>query len=406
MNMFRTRRAQILAVVLALSITGGTVAASSNWLAGEHSTAGARPVAQSAVAADAGVTVRALDATFSGSETMLRVSLEGEPLNGLSLLTFDTQGQSVALDGFQSGPVRVAGFTATELLIQLPVVEQSASKAVVLLHGIRGRSSEGDVTLSGTWSLPLSLPPDLGKLLRTESLGTRIASAAGIDIPIKVDRSTSRTLLTYTLPAGAVELAPPRLTDESAHSAALAPLDAWPSGNGSRVVSFPTTAFGHQVRVEMGPFAIGTDAPAAATVALSGPPPLDKLERNGPRVPASSFSTLDGDSALVRGAAFGRRGDGTAYVAVTLTGNWPDDPTIDASGARALSWRLFDANGSQLAPAFSEENFTKSDTGKVSYGETTLAGTIDSSTRIGAITVLLTREAEIKSARWSVDLSP
>lgn len=405
-DVLRMRRVQIVGLVLALSVATGTAAASTGFLTGEHQPAGARPVPQSAVASDSGVTVRALDATFSGTETMLRVSIDGSPIEGLSILSFDTGEANVVLSGFGSGPVRTSGLDVSQLVLQLPVVSLSDRAPTVLLRVLRGRSSSGETRVEGAWSLRLILPSDLGALLRVEDLGAKTVSADGIVLRISVRRSTSRTVVSYGLPADSVELAPPRMFDESTPQAlGLEPLDAWAQTDGSRVVTFPATNFDHAVRIDLGPFATGKESPAAITVAVGNPPARSEMQPNGPRISASTVKVLDGDSALVEAAEFGLGSDGTTWVGLTLRGNWPDAPVSTPSG-RQLSWRLFDKAGHELVPAFSEQNYTKDGAGAVSYGVTTIAGLYKDASDVTTISALLTRESEIRTATWSARFGP
>jgi hypothetical protein len=322
---------------------------------------------QEAAAQDAGFEIRALDAVFSGTETTVRLRVSGPHDEKARLFIRPGDADIV---GFSRNEILGSSWDPPELTLVLPPIDPQGVPAVTF-HTLNFQSAEGGSEVRGDWRLPLDLPGDLEQVLRIELLAGGILDLGIATAPLTAIRSTTRTVVTFELPAGIDLLSPPGLS--LGKGSFQLPLLLEQKGSQVRA-SYEATAFGERVVLGAGAFTIRSGESRIIQLALD-PPDLERAEAaagTGHSAAASLDATvLTGDSLLVKGVALGTYAapDRRSWVAVTFAGNWGADMQF-VDGRQRASWRLFSADGMELTPTSVDDNFTKDSSGRVGSGTT------------------------------------
>lgn len=168
-------------------------------------------VPQSSVAMDAGVTIRAERAVFSGLsvDVWLRVTSADKSMRfaGIEPGAADLDGEHALAVIVGADGLNVLRFRATDGL------GKAASAPLTIRSLVRATSSPPFEEIEGTWRLDLSLPSgDAAEAARkVQARPPQVVGIAGQDMVVELRRTSSATVVHYDLPPGVVELTPPRL---------------------------------------------------------------------------------------------------------------------------------------------------------------------------------------------------
>lgn len=385
-------RALIVTGAVAIGLVCGVVGViASGGLVREARNAGANVVAQSGSATSGGLTLAAQDAIFSGTETIVRVDVDG--VNGARAHLAIEEGW-LELTGFEAGAsfmTRDADSGST--LLVLPPVMLEGEPSVTLTR-LEVRSDEQRREVSGEWTMVLSPPTDRGAALRTEPLEATAVTASGITIMVEGLRSTSQTVVEYTTPSGVYELMPPRIRLGDGNW--LAPIAVRGGGSSQESVAlFAVTPFGSPLEVGFGPFSRPTDGDLTVLrLDLSG------LEVGLP--PARVPAPIGGDLLESAERFMDRRG--REVVKVTVKGNWEIDAAYVSSGERIEPWDARTATGAVLRSAGASQHWTKNDSGEIGPGVTSLEMLVDA-IDLSDVTITLGRAVSITTGDWRTKLT-
>jgi hypothetical protein len=243
------------------------------------------------------VLLKAVDATFSGTETMVRVAIE--PISTSSADELSIPQSAIRLTGFEEGSVVTGRISSVELLLELPPVRIGQVPTIAITQ-LKSRTVSGSTAVGGEWSLSLTTPEraELVKLLELQMLATGRTESGGVVIQVSAVRSSSRTLVQYELPDGLEELAPPRLT--MSDGATTSAFKVSPLGEGVWVAAFPRMAFTESFEVSFGPFVRGVDDESSIRLALGS---LDAASNAMPGRPVvlEDFSIAEDPDSLLQG---------------------------------------------------------------------------------------------------------
>lgn len=364
----------------------------------------ARPfdeIAQDTSAVDQGIEIRALGASYSGTETLLRfrLTVDGDNPSLRDIAANDTI-RRVVLSGYE-GPFADGPMTSTvnhfgELLVHLPSLQSAIpgydGSLTLSVTDLLVHFDSRTATLPGQWRLDLAgpEPTKLAEQLRVERL-----VSPGVELPagsasVEAIRSRSTTEVTIVLPAETTMLTQPIITLRDGEQ--LAPV-SFSVSEDTVTTAFVTTPFETPFVLQFG--AIGAVEPGAiAPIVFSlASMPSGSGSQSEFDIPAGAV--LSGpDDLVVRG----ERGDydGREWAGLVLRGNWhPDNHQPVAT----------DASGAALALAHVHVGYTKDVNGTVQEGTTAIAFFIDNHD-LSRVTLTLGPRSMVDPTAYSTTLTP
>jgi hypothetical protein len=360
-------------------------------------------IEQSASATEQGVMIEALGASYSGTETILRLRLTVDDEEAL-LERLGAAGpvRRVILSGTgYSGPFDTGAMTSTpnrpgELLVHLPPLQvtdsydgtvelQIAQLTVQLGHASR--------MLQGEWTLPLRGPAiaTLADQLRVESLAPSELVVAGRPAIIVGVRSRSETRLVISLPDGVLMLSQPEIELDGNR---LAPR-SFNAENGQAIAAFPPTAFGQPVLLHLGTIAKADPQETRAFV-------LDVTELTARVGTADRFDipregvVLDGPQNLIIAGEQGEYSN-RRWIGLVVRGNWHPDNGLPM---------VTDATGITLDLAHVQVGYQKDVNGNILEGTTSIGFFDDGKADLSRVTIVLGPRSAIERAHYSTTLVP
>ena len=421
----RVGRSQLLIGIAA--VTAAVVAAIAAVAGGgEESAGGVLPeldVRQSAVAEDAGVTIAARRAHFSGTATLLELEARLEGTETAARLAIEPTGISWSGGplpdgyGWWSAPAGSPGI----LRLTPPVLGQEASLEIRRITVFSAEASTPEVR-NGTWKLALDLPADLPKRVRTEYLRGASVTDGGVTVTLEgAVRSTSETLVTVRITsAGPVSHVgePTMVVDGKVLYGALA---AAREEGTLLTYAFPPTPFGSRVEVRFGPFeAHGTAEPASGSVTIDLGAVLRRANVTAPLspretipIPPTDVLRRDGRDLTPRWVGFSwgmteNSGSGGPtrthykYLVLAFEGIL-EDPV----GPRA-EWTAVTATGKPIPAGGWGTGYSKDATGTVCCPRTEITLTYDDfNDLLGPVTIIYRgAAAPVIRGDWRLKLEP
>jgi hypothetical protein len=359
-------------------------------------------IKQSATATAKGIRLEVLGASFSGTETLVRMkasvadpeALRGEVgTDSVSLVVPAPQGFSGPFNEGESATRRIP---SGELLVTLPsILSEAGYDGTVDLKfdELMVTVPSGPTRLSGQWSLRLTgpAPGDLSSVLRMEEFLERRIEVQGHEIIANGRRSTSATYVEIVLPPGVLMVAQPLLHSEGERLApqSFAPLE------GKVEVSFPPTQFETEVALELGSLALSTGEQPEPVIVDIG----SAIRRSGTADGEFDIDPLDivgGPAQLVLGGDSGRY-NARPWVGLELAGNWHPE------GGKAI---VFDQKGNELTVAHVQVGYRKDLDGSVREGSTNIAVFVDDVQTVGRLTFILGVPSRLAEPQPQVVLRP
>lgn len=358
-------------------------------------------IPQTAVASSHGVTIRALGASFSGTETILRLKVAVTDPGAVSAALgqgVDSSPLAPSGRGY-SGPFPPAPLTATlnragEVVVVMPALAVGDNYTGTLaLHftSIQSLTGSNDNTLDGDW--PLSIvgpdPATIAEQLRIDQFSASTIRLGTDQISISGLRSHSETRVSISLDSGLRMLSAPALISGGTRTAA-ASVDL----SGSVVTaSFPSTPFGSDVQLELGTIATSSSGgPSPIIVRLS-----EVLSRagNSTRFPIVASDVISGDAQLVLKGEQGTYGQ-RRWVGFQVSGDW--HPT-------SSSPKIVDGRGQELALAHVQVGYQKDASGTILEGTTNIAAFVDADSDLSRVTMLLGDRSIVDHGVYKVTLN-
>lgn len=389
----------VLAAALALGVAGALV---FNQSSPPPSAAPFDEIAQSASVTAEGVTIEALGASYSGTETILRLRLTVKDERTI----LDRIGASgpirrVALSGvgytgpFDGSPLTSASNRVGELLVHLPPLappEDYRGTVELRLSELTVQLDHGSSVLVGEWALPLKGPAvsEVADQLRVELFRSSEVVIASGKATIFALRSRSETRVSITLPAGALMLSQPLL---QVGSDRLAPR-SFSMENGKALGSFPATPFGEPVILHLGTIAVA-DGGETTAFALALGELLSRAGDNETFAVPSDLVLQGPKDLLVRGeqGEYGRR----RWVGLVVRGNWHPD------NAQPL---VTDAKGVALDLAHVQVGYEKDANGNVLEGSTAIGFFVDGKIDLSRVSLVLGPRSTVDRTPYSATLGP
>ncbi len=424
MKLHKTALVFVAAAIAGAASVVAIAASTSLFSSGEPSGSGAMLFPQHARSTADGITITLSGATFSGTETTIQASatIDGQPVVP-GELTVPPGG--FASPSFAGSTVLQSSGGNSTIVLQLPPVISPGEVQFQLKNLVVHSSAGGTQQRHGPWALTLSGPAAsaFAATMRVEALQPSSVAIAGTTVAVTGRRSTSRTIIQYSVPSGLRELTPPRLVLSDGRQAL--PLGFTPTAAGV-TATYPVTSFGSVVSVSFGPFSRPGDtgqtvslgltaalARAGATASQTNGEvavlPGDVL--NGTSDIALGFSIaqrrLDAGGGIPRN--FGRRnpiGDITVLT-VRLRGSWhQEDQDPENPSPYATTPGLLDAKGVRLRVLEIATGYSKSATGGIQEGETSVSFYVEPDTDLSRITLLLGSPSHVLGGSWVVQLKP
>lgn len=418
------RRTRLL-VVSAMAVAAGAVTvvaagAANGWFdTGAVPTgSGAQVFAQAASSTANGVTLKAMRATFSGTETTVEiaVSQNGQPVTA----EVGIPANAVAQDGFAAPVLPSVAAEANAIVLLLPPVVAAGTTTLRIDTLSIGPTSDPQIT-HGPWVLALAGPSasQFESVMRVEDLVAVTVSVAGHDIAVSGRRSSSRTIVEYSTPSDLLELAPPHLTMQD--GTRQLPLATQVLASGTRA-EFATTPFGTPVSVGFGPFSepvadggtvtvgitaamarAGASGHTTSEIALT---PQD-VSQGRPELPLGfSIEQQHVAPSAGRPQDFGRRvpvGD-IDVLTIRLKGNWHGQDDLNAPSPYTATPGALNANGTRLRRLGMVTNYSKTQDGSIGEGETTVQFYVEPGMNLDSLTVILGSPSQVLSGEWDVTL--
>ena len=376
--------------------------------------AGATLYPQVAHSFDNGVTIRALGATFSGTETVLNLTVEndGRPQE------FRIPSGSFAGEGFGPGTTGAVSLLGDgSAVVTLPPVIKPGD-IVFRLSAIQLVGHDERTVIEGNWSLTLHGPDraSFATAMEMEVLEPASVEVRGETVILTGRRSTSRTVIEYSVPPQLRELVAPRIVVDGVTYAAIGG-EVGPAAN---VASFPATRMGASVRVELGPFAEEGSSEPEITVDLASI--MQRAGRETGEFVLVPEDILAGREDLVvsvavvqrdEGELLGRSSDDRArpsgkvsVLEIELAGNWHPQRDPGSPGDPFTSTpTVFDANGFQLFRMSSQVSYSKDLAGNIGSGFTFVHFWIEPQARMDVFTLVLGNPSRVISGQWSAELA-
>lgn len=416
-----TRFASKRLVLLGAAVAGLAFALAVRALTGDSSPVpefGAAVVPQNSTATADGVELTLLRATFSGTETTidLRVAVDGAPVKP-SEITFPPASMD-ASEFVGPGISRVAFGPDSDVILELPPVAHPGATKLSFRNLVTGEKQRG-----GPWNLTLNGPRevDFASIMRLETLRAETVDIAGTSVLVNGTRSASRTVITYALPEGFRELAPPRMTMPDGKK--VQPVTFEDGGSGIEA-AFPVTAMGSAVNLEFGPF--GKDWPSSSTTVTvnlaqamtragvnkytDGNVPFIAADVTGgdPNVPLSfAIGRERTDSSQGVPMDFGRTTPNGEVDALTLhlRGTFHFRMDSEAPSPYTSTPGLRDAHDMPLRILWSSAGYAKSADGSITTGETKAVYFLEPWLDMSRVTIVLGNPATVISGNSRVTLA-
>lgn len=359
-------------------------------------------IEQSASATGQGVTIGALGASFSGTETILRLRLTVEDEKAiLDQIGADGPVRRVLLSGtgysgpFDGSPMTSAASRTGEVLVHLPPLRTNGTydgTVELRISELSVQVGHGPGVLHGEWTLALKGPAvaDAAQQLRVESLASPDLVVAGGRATITGVRSRSETRISISLPAGTLMLSQPLLEVDGDR---LAPR-SFNAEKGQAVASFPATGFGRPIVLRLGAIAVAGEGETTAFV-LNIEELLWRVGEAGEfEIPAGVV--LDGQQDLLLGGEQGKYSD-RPWVGLAVRGNWHPD-----NGQPMIT----DASGSAVELAHVQVGYQKDANGNILEGTTAIGFFVDGDVGLSRLTIVLGPRSAIDPASHSATLIP
>lgn len=358
-------------------------------------------IPQVAESRSSGLVVTALGASYSGTETLLRlrVTVDDErfllahlgadgPVRRVSPAALGPGGP---FDGVEAASRKTE---LGETLVHLPPLPAGPGydgRVPLSITAMTVDLDTGPAYLAGDWTLNLVGPaPELvADQLRVEEFAATAIGVGPGDAEVSGVRSRSETKIEITLPHGVLMLSQPVMR-VGEHRAAPR---SFQSDANSVQLSFEPTPFGEPVALDLGTLALA-DASKSVVVVVS----LADALAGSPDVPVFALpasAVLSGDPTLV---VNGVRGDygGRPWVGVVLAGNWHPEHGKPI---------VLDAGGSQVELAHVQVGYTKDANGVIQSGTTNIA-VFSGGADLARVTFVLGAPAEVDTTPRSLTLLP
>lgn len=362
-------------------------------------------IEQSTSARDSGLEVRAIEASFSGTSTYVRLEVRGEEFDGRAPVPLAWEGPFGAAlwaPDRRDPQEAFAAFPEPDgtLVVRFgPLDVPPGYDGVVALTFSRWLLPDGR-TVDGEWTLALQgpAPEELGEALTFEFL-REVQAAEDSYVRLFAVRSRAETLVVLAPVVEASIVRPPTLISGGE---SLEPLrfellpdvtdkpDPYVRSSRRFLVTYPPTELGSEVTAEglvvAVPFAEGSMVLRVDLgTALSQAGPGERDFSIPPEVVAV------GDKRKVVRGVVTERPDGRVQVGIELQGAW--DPTVAPP-------RVYDDSGRELELAGVQVFSSKDGDGSVSAGSTIITVFVGSREEVGSLTFVLGPESEV------VTLSP
>lgn len=357
-------------------------------------------IGQSGSVTDQGVTIEALGASYSGTETLLRLRLtvedeamvrEGAGASGAV--------RSVVVSGPRySGPFDGSAATSTmnglgELMVHLPPLQPGDDydgRYELRISELGVQFDLARATLPGDWTLQLAgpAPSDIADRLRIETFHASNLGIDGGEATITGLRSTSETQVSIALPDGRMTLTRPLLEVDGEGYAAR----SFNVEDGVATASFAATPFGKPVVVRLGAIAAATEGESTTFVLA-----LDALREHAgdaETFPIPDGMILDGPAEYLvegqQGAYMDRK-----WFGFVVKGNWHPE-----NGEPIIT----DANGRELDLAHVGVGYEKDANGTVREGTTEIGFFVDGNRDLGHVTIVLGPSSQVDRNAYTVTL--
>lgn len=389
----------VLVAALALGVAGALVL---NQSSPPPSAAPFDEIKQSASATGQGVTIEALGASYSGTETILRLRLTVKDEEAiLDRIGAGGPVRRVVPSGAgYSGPFDGSPMTSTanqlgELLVHLPPLQTTDTydgTVKLQISELSVQLDHGFGVLGGEWILPLKGPAvaDAASQMRVESLASSELVVKGGTATIAGVRSRSETRISVSLPAGVLMLSQP-LLDVGGNR--LTPR-SFSVENGHAVAAFAPTAFGQPVVLRLGAIAVA-DNQETTGFALNLKELLLRVGKSETfKLPAEVV--LDGPQNLLTHGEQGTYGD-RPWVGLVIRGNWHPD-----NGQPIVT----DANGATLDLAHVQVGYEKDANGNILEGTTAIGFFVNGAVDLSRVTIVLGPRSAIDRTPYAATLTP
>jgi len=341
------------AFVSALTDQGGRRANDSRTL---------QEIPQASHAEDNGITLEALGAVFSGTETVLRLRISSaDPAqadifpaaNGFLSNDFAGTNASFQRDGDHEILVRLPRFSPPEEYDGSTTIEFNA------LHV----TGDPVVRIDGSWPLLIGgpTPGDLASAMRVELVESEpfeVMEAEGVTV--RGLRSRTETILTITHSSALRFLVSPELVLPTGRLAAL----GWDRTATGSVARFAATEFGSAMDIDLGTVGIEQDSSFVFTVNVEGA--ADRVDGEFGAFPISPGDVLVGSAEMVTEGQIGFQGE-QRWIGLQIRGNF--HPQYGADGD-IVSPEVLDQDGNRLPIASIGVGYTKDEQGNVGPGAT------------------------------------
>lgn len=359
-------------------------------------------IAQSAAASDHGVTIEALGAAFSGTETLLRLEITVEDDSDVrARLGRDGSIERVTISGTgYSGPFGGEPLTSTtiregDVLVHLAALEVPADYDGEIDFEVTALNVFVDsrpVLLEGAWPLTLAgpHPAEIGAQLRVEEFAPAVIELEAGPAEVAGIRSRSATTVSITLPEGVLMVSPPTLRSDGEQ---LMPVTFEPEAPDVSV-TFAATTFGEEVEVKLGTLATPR-GPRGETVTLAFSDVLD--EADGAEefdIPASVI--VAGNPELILRGVQGRYNKGS-WVGVILAGAWHPENSKPV---------FIDGQGDELELAHLQIGYARDANGATGNGTTNAAAFVRDDTDLERLTIMLGGQSTVDNSGHTARLVP
>lgn len=360
-------------------------------------------ILQSSSAVSQGVELKLIAASFSGSESQVRLNVLVRDESALrNAVGGGERIERVAPSGTNyTGPFDGAPITSTmnrlgETVLVLPAVQVPPNYDGLLSFHISSLTAEVDgrvVVVEGSWPLVLAgpSPTEIATQLRREELEEATVLVEGQAARTSGFRTISETRIAVELPPGMSMITASVLRVDGKR------IPARSFGNDGQVVttSFPPTDFGGSVEFELGTLAMFRGEPSTVTVSMKDA--LDAADGDETfAIPASAV--LSGDPARVISGEQGRYGT-RKWVGIEVVGNW-QSPDPEAPP------HMFDGNGVKLLSAHVISSYRKDVNGTVGEGTSKIAAFITGDTNLDQLTLVLSPSTVPTGQEYVVGLRP
>jgi hypothetical protein len=360
-------------------------------------------IAQSAAASDHGVTIEALGAAFSGTETLLRLNIAVEDDSDvLARIGRDGSIERVTISGtgysgpFGGEPLRSTTIREGDVLLHLAALEVPADYDGEIDFEVSALNVFVDsrpVLLEGEWRLTLAgpHPSEIEERLRVEEFAPVLIELEGSAAEVSAVRSRSATMVTITLPEGILMVSPPTLRAEGEQ---LMPVTFDAEAAETRATFVPTP-FGEEVELELGTLATARGS-RGETISVAFSDVLE--EADGAEefdVPVSAI--LEGNPVLVLGGVQGEYRRGGRWVGLVLAGSWHPENSQPV---------FIDGRGVELELAHVQVGYARDAKGTIGDSTTNAAAFVGDDADLDRLTIVLGGQSTVDNSGHTAKLVP